>query len=114
MKTYNGFENVTSENAIIYSNREKYDNVPCVFRHKTKPFFFVGDGGFISNGKRYIGESYQGSHVYCPFAINSSYQPVDRINYTNDKDKTVVNSRFFGNILAWAVDYAEHHGINKK
>ncbi len=109
-----GFSNVTEQNAIIYSKRENYENLPCIFRHKTKPFFFVGDGGFISNSKRYIGNSYRGSHVYCPFAINSAYQPVDRINYTNDKNKTVCNSRFFGNILAWAVDYAETKGINKK
>lgn len=109
-----GFANVNSKNAYVYSKRQYDKNnkeIACIFRHKTKPFFFIGDGGFISNSKRYIGDSYQGSYVYCPFAIGSAYQPLDRVNYTNDKNQTVVNSRFFGNILTWAVDYAEFHGI---
>lgn len=111
-----GFANVNSTNAYVYSKRQyekeiKDQEIACIFRHKTKPFFFIGDGGFISNSKRYIGDSYQGSYVYCPFAIGSAYQPLDRVNYTNDKNQTVVNSRFFGNILTWAVDYAEFHGI---
>ncbi len=97
---------------IITYNTRKGDGNPCFFRHKSKPFVFVGDGGFISNAQRYIGPEYQGGRDYFPFAINSAYQPVERTNYTTS-GYTVYNSKLFGNILAWAIDYAETHGINR-
>jgi hypothetical protein len=105
-----GFGGLPNNDIIIYNTR-KGDGKPCFFRHKVKPFVFVGDGGFISNAQRYIGQTYQGVSDYCPFAINSAYQPIKRINYTTSV-VSVSNSELFGNILAWAVDYAEFHGIN--
>lgn len=94
------------ENMIVYSSLQSGE--ACMFRHPTKPFFFMGEGGFISNPQRYIGDSYPGSLVYCPFAIDVAYRPVARVNYVSG---TVYNSQIFGNILTWAVDYAEREGI---
>lgn len=108
-----GFTNLPS-GTKIYSTRT--DGAACMFRHETKPFFFMGEGGFISNPQRYIGNSYQGSYVYCPFAIDASYRPVPRINFglnTNgtQRNETVYNSQIFANILTWAVDFSETSGI---
>ncbi|WP_101689517.1 fimbrial protein [Dysgonomonas massiliensis] len=106
-----GFSGLPMSDIVVYNTRKK-DTNPCFFRHKNKPFVFVGDGGFISNAQRYIGPTYQGMYDYCPFAINSAYQPIARTNFL--RDKTVDNSKLFGNILLWAVDYAEFNGINAK
>ena len=106
-----GFGGIPMNDVVVYNTR-KHDGKPCFFRYQKKPFVFVGDGGFISNDKRYIGPTYVGMIDYCPFAINSAYQPIDRTNYTPSKF-TVSNSKLFGNILTWAVDYAEQYGINR-
>lgn len=100
-----GFTGLSKDEVQVYSFR--HDDAALFFRHKTKPFVFIGDGGFLSNPQRFIGDSYQGSYVYCPFAINSAYQPIPRINYTNARNLPVYNSQLFGNILTWAVDWAE-------
>ena len=103
-----GFSGLDPNEVYIYSKRQYDDKESvCFFRHKTKPFLFIGDGGFISNAQRYIGGEYRGSLVYCPFAINSSYQAIPRTNYRAARDKIVYNSQIFGNILTWAVDWAE-------
>lgn len=108
-----GFQGLDENEVRIYSKRS--DGAALFFQHKTKPFVFIGDGGFISNSNRYIGDSFRGSYVYCPFAINSAYQPIPRVNYRNEQDKTVYNSQLFGNILTWAVDWAESEkGIKYK
>lgn len=82
-----------------------------MFRHPNKPFFFMGEGGFISNPQRFIGGSYHGSNVYCPFAIDRNYSAIPRTNYTTNNNETVHNSEIFGNILAWAIDQAEREPI---
>ncbi len=105
-----GFENLPA-NTIIYSSTTSSPGRACMFRHAEKPFFFIGDGGFISNPQRYLGDSYQGSYVYCPFAIDRNYRQVSRKNYTSTMNVEVFNSAIFGNILTWAVDYAETYGI---
>lgn len=102
-----GFTNLPT-GTIVYSNRS--NGAANMFRHATKPFFFMGEGGFISNPQRYIGGAYQGSYVYCPFAIDASYRPIPRTNYTSSR-VSVYNSQIFGNIIAWAVDYSENNGI---
>lgn len=102
-----GCTNLPSE-TIIYSLRS--DGYANVFRHATKPFFFIGDGGFISNYMKHIGGTYLGSNLYYPFAIDASHRPVPRTNYGPTR-YTIYNSLIFGNIIAWAVDYAEMQGI---
>lgn len=106
------FTGLPMEEIQIYSQRyingERSINM---FRHKNKPFFFMGEGGFISNSNRYIGNAFQGSYVYFPFAIDSYYRPIARINYGSAMDQTINNSKIFGNIIAWAVDYSETNGI---
>ena len=107
------------------SNTKVYntiDNNPCFFKYeglrkngKPKAFVFNGDGGFISNPQRYIGPKTQVLYDYLPFAINAAYQPIPRENFLrNDGDvnRYVYNSQLFGNILTWAVDYAENYGYN--
>lgn len=94
---------------IIYSTRT--DTRVCMFRHPDKGFFFMGEGGFISNSNRYIGGAYTGSYVYFPFAIDSQYRPIPRTNFTINRDQTISNSQIFGNIIVWAVDYSERLGI---
>lgn len=104
----------TSTKTISYSNRDNQfaeGKNMLMFRHKTRPFFFIGDGGFISNAQRYIGPAYPGSDYYCPFAIDSAYRPIARTNFTSSNNQSVYNSQIFGNIVAWAVDYAENSGI---
>lgn len=105
-----GFSGLPSSDVVVYNTRPDHGD-PCFFRYTKKPFVFVGDGGFISNSKRYIGPIYKGMYDYCPFAINSSYQPIARTNYLRGSTQ-IENSKLFGNILAWAVDFAENHGIN--
>ena len=104
-----GFTNLPAIETIVYSMRS--DGYVNMFRHATKPFFFMGEGGFISNSQRYLGGTYQGSYVYCPFAINANYQPIPRTNYTVSRNVSVYNSQIFANIITWAVDYSENNGI---
>ena len=112
------FDNFNLSNTKIYNKSPK--GGVCFFHHYgkrtdnsglEKAFVFIGDGGFISNSKRYIGADYQGMYDYCPFAIDASYRPIARTNFL--KENTVYNSQLFGNILAWAIEYAEYNGINR-
>ena len=112
-------ENLPTEDITVYN---RIDNNPCFFKYegkrkngKPKAFLFNGDGGFISNPKRYIGPKTQALYDYFPFAIDAAYRPIPRENFLrNDGDvnKYIYNSQLFGNILTWAVDYAETHGYN--
>lgn len=134
------FKNFNVANTTVYNS---FNRGACFFKHegprqdgsnKSKAFVFIGDGGFLSNSNRYIGGEYKGMFDYCPFAINSAYQPIPRTNYLGNKlkepdrkdteemiagykrayeDGFVHNSQLFGNILTWAIDYAEMDGINK-
>lgn len=126
-----GFSQIDEDDpGITVYNRRKIDGSPCFFRYdgpdkdEKRAFVFIGDGGFISNSKRYIGATYTGMYDYCPFAINSAYQPIPRTNFMYREGlpplipkidaQTVRNSQLFGNILAWAVDFAEKYGINSR
>lgn len=120
------FDNFTVPDTKVYNNAPG-TNSACFFHHYgkrtdgsglEKAFVFLGDGGFISNSSRYLGPTYQGMSVYCPFAIDAQYRPIDRENFLfnnfrKEPGYAVSNSKLFGNILAWAVDYAEFKGINK-
>ncbi len=118
------FDNFNLADTKVY-NVAPGTSSACFFHHYgkrtdgsglEKAFVFLGDGGFISNSKRYIGPEYLGMSVYCPFAINAQYKPIARTNFLFDSKnpgESVYNSQLFGNILAWAIDYAEFKGINK-
>lgn len=121
-----GFKNLPNSSIKVYNVRPNNNN-PCFFHfygnrtdgsNKPKAFIFIGDGGFISNSKRFIGPDYKGMYDYCPFAINSFYQPIPRENFLRNSSGElgfVYNSQLFGNILAWAVDWAEsENGIKYK
>lgn len=118
-----GFSGLPTTDITVYNTRKK-DTNPCFFKYsgtrtdgsgKPKAFIFNGDGGFISNNRRYIGPTFTGMIDYCPFAINSAYQPIARTNYYPNRNTHVYNSALFGNILAWAVDWAEsENGIKYK
>ena len=107
----------TINDAVVYNTVKNGD--ACFLRYygprsdgsnQPKAVIFNGDGGFISNSKRYIGGQYQGSSQYCPFAIDDAYNPIPRTNFHSSPG--IYNSQLFGNILAWAVDYAENYGYN--
>lgn len=105
-----GFENLPA-GTIVYSTRS--DGRANMFRHPTKGFFFMGEGGFISNAQRYIGGTYQGSYVYCPYAIDAQYRPIPRTNFGLTPvgavaNQTIYNSQIFGNLLTWAVEFSEN------
>lgn len=118
------FTNFNDPNTKVY-NRTPIENEVCAFHHfgprtdgsgLEKAFFFIGDGGFLSNAQRFIGPQYQGMHDYCPFAIDAQYRPIARTNFLwreSNGPFSTYNSQLFGNILAWAIDYAEFKGINK-
>ncbi|WP_156907115.1 hypothetical protein [Epilithonimonas caeni] len=79
------------------------------FRHNTLNFIWVGDGGFNSNN----GGT---SDTVCPFFLNASNFPVFKPNYGNGAaayEMNVYNSIFTANAFAWALEKAEHNGINK-
>lgn len=103
-----GFNGLPATQTTIYSTK---GSSVIAFRHNTKGFVFVGDGGFISNAQRFIGSGYQGSYEYCPFAIDAAYRPIARTNYTGTRNMSVYNSQLFGNMLAWAVEKSELEGI---
>lgn len=98
---------LTAENAVVYST---FNGKAIMFRHKTKPFFYIGEGGFISNNMMHIGGTSSNAE-YFPFAIDASYRPIPRTTFGVSLNKEVNNSRIFANVLTWAIDYAEKKGI---
>jgi len=102
-----GVSGLTSTGAVVYSRQSSgyaSGNV-TMFRWKTKGFFFVGDGGFISQAKQTAGTS-----SIEPFWIDGSGRPITNTKYSPAVD----NSKIFANVMYWAIDYAEFKGINKK
>lgn len=84
---------------------------PVMFRHKTYNLFWVGDGGFISNDKTFIGGN-PGTATYAPFAVDGTFAPIPRLAYGPSGNFTIYNSYIFGNIMAWAMRQAEFNGID--
>jgi hypothetical protein len=98
-----------ADNVVTYSGgngnkgSSNYNNTKATaFRTKTKGLLVVGDGGFLSRG-----DQVQGNYL-CPFYLNGT-APASNPYYNVE----VFNSTFFANAMAWAIHYAEFHGINK-
>ena len=110
-------QNVPEEKIIIYSDGKPINHLPfsgvTMFRHKTLGFFWIGDSGWVANISK-SGE--YNSHIMFPYASNNDFFPVPHEHYgvSPDRGYTVSNSIAFMNLLAWAAEYAEFHGINVK
>ncbi|WP_336833588.1 hypothetical protein [Sphingobacterium siyangense] len=119
----------TGSDAIVYSNHSQIHiplTVPgmCFFRHKTKGFFFVGDGGFYNNPS---GTSAQTSYTDFPFRINLTTKFPILANFGDSPKSgsptygtvsgtgkfTIANSMVFGNIMAHMLNRAHYYGINR-
>ncbi|MFD2557112.1 hypothetical protein [Sphingobacterium tabacisoli] len=114
----------TGNNVIAYSTHSQNDGPPSqagmvLFRHKTKGFFFAGDGGF------FLYDNISASNTTRePFRINSSNFPITAGYGTaatsNSPGKgtpaggfTIANSMMFGNVMAWMLNRAHYYGINR-
>ncbi|MEN5232968.1 fimbrillin family protein [Sphingobacterium faecium] len=119
----------TGDNVIVYSNHSQIHKpltIPgmCFFRHKTKGFFFVGDGGFYNNPN---GNSSQNSFTDFPFRINLTTKFPILANFGDAPQLgsptygtvsgtgkfTIANSMVFGNIMAHMLNRAHYYGINR-
>lgn len=113
-----GMVNVPTSQATIYSYGNAI-NRPAIaterttiFKHNTKSFFYIGDGGFVS----YNGGT---SSIICPF----NYDPVAKrplpkpygntqSGYTSNS-LSAYNSTIMANIMAWAAKKADLEGIRQ-
>lgn len=106
-----GVRGIPESDWIIYSRNN--NNTPMIMRHKSYNLFFIGEGGFNANyngGTGSIGGVVDGNSISYPFAIDSSFEPITRTEWTGGN--SVENSRLMANILAWALYQAEVNGIN--
>lgn len=72
------------------------NGITC-FAHRTYPFVFVGDGGFVSH-------NLAADATICPFKVDSQNFPTYKYNYGRGTNKLAVsNSIFFANVLAWGL-----------
>jgi hypothetical protein len=83
-------------NVEIIATRD-CDKNPTVFKHKSKPYILLGDGGILCSGN--AGTSTSDS----PLLVNSKGLPEVKEHAPN---RTLVyNSHLFANIMLWAIDY---------
>lgn len=81
-----------------------------MFKHNTKNFFYIGDGGFVSNGDLT-------SAVICPFNYDATTKrplPKPYGNAGNGytaRSKDAYNSVVMGNIMVWAARTSEFNGF---
>jgi hypothetical protein len=110
-----GVINAPINQITIYSygqaiNRATTPARVTMFKHKTKNFFFIGDGGFVS----YNGGT---SSTICPFNYNTTTKLPLPKPYGNAGAGYVANSRsaynsiIMGNIMLWAARTAEFDGF---
>jgi hypothetical protein len=102
-----------NNHAVVYSTYGGNENKVTMFRTKSAEegvnntykgaLFFVGDGGFISNHDH---EKYP---TIEPFWTDRKDRPIPCTSYA----RTVNNSEIFGNMMFWAIDYAQFYGINR-
>ncbi len=100
---------------LIYYSYPSSQSSHVFFRDRTKGFLFNGEGGFLANSSGCTGDPCGGATMETyPFAIDANLKP--RINWgqsgNNPPRQTVYNSALFGNIMAWALEYAEAQGVN--
>lgn len=111
-----GIINAPASQITIYSKGQPindgatYADRVTIFKHNTKNFFFIGDGGFVS----YNGGT---SAVICPF----NYDPVTKrplpkpFGYAGNgyaaRSQNAYNSVVMGNIMLWAARTAEFDGL---
>lgn len=110
-----GLTNVPLNQVTVYSygqaiNRAATASRVTMFKHKTKNFFFIGDGGFVS----YNGST---STTICPFNYDvTTKKPLPR-PYGNAgqgyvaNSKSAYNSVVMGNIMLWAARTSEFDGF---
>ncbi|WP_166335891.1 hypothetical protein [Sphingobacterium chungjuense] len=110
-----GITNLPLSAVTVYSygnaiNRSSVATRVTMFKHNTKSFFYIGDGGFVS----YNGGN---SNTICPF----NYDPVAKKplpkSYGNAGSGYsagslgAYNSIVMANVMAWAVEKAELEGV---
>ncbi|MGN0002055.1 MAG: hypothetical protein ACI35V_01345 [Sphingobacterium composti] len=122
-----GLENLPSDDVVIYSYGQAANRAldatngaaVSMFRHKTKNFFYLGDGGLTSYGDLV-------SWTICPFMYDAATgRPLPkpygdayttpasdpRPNYTIRREDAQ-NAIIAGNIMLWAGELAEFNGLN--
>lgn len=111
-------QGVPDEDIVIYSGSVPYgreerdrDKGVCIFRHTDHNLFFIGDAGFISQSGT---NAALNSLTICPFLVNDKGLPIKKRYGAGSSTVIgdVYNSIFFANVLAWALERAEFHGIN--
>jgi len=84
------------------------------FRATGQRYFYFGDGGYLCNDDNGVWLNTNTE----PFATTNDtlkdgqYRPVKRPVTIGNFPNGAYNSFFFGNLLAWAIDEAQFHGIN--
>ncbi|MDR1517142.1 MAG: hypothetical protein LBS52_03430 [Dysgonamonadaceae bacterium] len=99
-------DGLSSAQVVVYTRETNLAGRVTSFRHKTKGFLWVGDGGFLSGRNR--SNTYSTSQ---PFCVNLDGSPYAKPSYGTPPG-TVYNSSYFAGIMGWAIDYAEFLGIN--
>ncbi|HCO68568.1 MAG TPA: hypothetical protein DIT04_12540, partial [Dysgonomonas sp.] len=108
-----------------YGLTPEYQNEPTCFRLVGKRYLYFGDGGFLTNDNNNswlssVREPFATSHDFAGDPEYNDYTPRMRPNATGSGSgaggiyTNVVNSFFFANIIAWAVEEAQYYGINAK
>lgn len=112
-------KNLPADQFIIYSDGTDYSPSPPLYksdlatiaRHKTYNFIWIGDSGFhasyynmMNDGSGILGKS----TIVSPCWIDpTTHRPVDKPNYGHWGKKTVSNSTFIANVIAWAIKAAQ-------
>lgn len=105
---------IPEEEIIVYTTAEDYSQSGApsgvfnggltMFRHKTLPFFYIGDGGFLAANN-------SSSDSACPFKINTTtFKPLPKSGYgrgVTARKVEVYNSHLWANIMGWAVKEAQ-------
>lgn len=113
-----GVTGLPANSALIYSYGQAINRSPnaanaamvTMFKHKTKNFFYLGDGGLIS----YNGGT---SSTICPFDYNpATGKPIPKLygnsgNGYSSRSQYAYNGIIAGNVMLWAGAIAEFNGI---
>lgn len=117
--------NIPSDQITYYSqataaNKTGTANGVTMFKHNYKNFFWIGDGGFLSNASQ-RGIYVPGDYGICPFATDATTNyPIPK-NYGEGTltgwtgtagHRPAYNSVLFANMMSWAIVNAEFFGIN--